>query len=114
MSDYTGHTPGPWEWTRRFGDYIALRGDNYAPVIERDTPEGPSPDTYLDINEADARLIAAAPELLAENKRLREALWSVIRAMEREANLDFNLKRCIGRDLYEARTTLKHTGGQDE
>ncbi len=73
LDKYEGHTPGPWKW---------LTQDNFFSLIvegpERFEIEGPLP--YLDRETnptadrmfADARLIAAAPLLLAEVKRLRE------------------------------------------
>jgi len=73
MIDYKqfeGHTPGPWS-ARREGafDYrIAL-----SHIAE----------TVCKVRcEANACLIAAAPELLAENKKLREALEGIIESAE--------------------------------
>lgn len=52
----TKHTPGPWEWT---GLFIEHDGRAIAQLL----PHGQKP------NEANARLIAAAPELLEALKR---------------------------------------------
>ena len=68
IDDYDGHTPGPW----RFGH----TGDTYAVITGKDDwilrvdveNEGVS------LSEADAKLIAAAPDLLAAYKRLRNHL----------------------------------------
>ena len=68
----TAHTPGPWSVQRKGKDEInqgftvADVSDTWK-VIAGDTGDG----------EADARLIARAPSLLAENARLREALEAV-------------------------------------
>tara|TARA_R100000656_G_scaffold109936_1_gene81968 strand:+ start:599 stop:850 length:252 start_codon:yes stop_codon:yes gene_type:complete len=51
--DYEGHTEGPWDADAPLGIYLKV-GQT--------------------ISAADARLIAAAPDLLAEVKRLREQI----------------------------------------
>ena len=58
----TQGTPGPWAVAVAHGEARLVGSDK-------------------EFSDADARLIAAAPELLAENKALREAL-------ERFANMD--------------------------
>ena len=80
-----GHTPGPWEYKDRFsytlgmvevsGPRMGVRGFTIATDV---TPD------QANITRADARLIAAAPDLLIaylasveENERLREALMEV-------------------------------------
>ena len=50
LDDYEGHTEGPWDADAPLGIYLKV-GQT--------------------ISAADARLIAAAPDLLAEVKRLR-------------------------------------------
>ena len=103
MSDYTGHTPGPWNENAirallRFGR--KNDGDWDSSIYwENENLNMPS--------DADARLIAAAPELLAERDRLREALKEI-------AALDYS-KAAINGSAYQAtriaRTALKQTGG---
>lgn len=77
---YEGHTPGPWDQRSRYSslkDEIGVRGKAICTVwvchvigVLRDEqalvadPEG----------EANARLIADAPTILAQRDRLREAL----------------------------------------
>lgn len=70
----TKHTPGPWEWT---GD--ALEGPSnagppsYGCVIERSVSCGAycqGGSAVLDISDADRRLIAASPDLLATLERI--------------------------------------------
>ena len=57
---YEGHTEGPWE---SWSDYIMEKGNSWQePIAEMD----------FNFKEADAKLIADAPLLLAEVKRLRE------------------------------------------
>jgi hypothetical protein len=66
----TQHTPGPWtyEYSNDVGDdeyfieFYEVRTPDYKEVARVD-------------NEADARLIAAAPEMLATLRWLTEALW---------------------------------------
>ena len=62
---FDGHTPGPWAFYTMGADepYHAVHADGW------ETWGIQTPIT----NGADARLIAAAPDLLAEVKRLRQA-----------------------------------------
>tara|TARA_R100001443_G_scaffold34866_1_gene48612 strand:+ start:90 stop:371 length:282 start_codon:yes stop_codon:yes gene_type:complete len=56
---YKGHTVGPWE---SWSDYIIQKGNDWqTPIAEMD----------FNFKDADAKLIADAPKLLAEVKRLR-------------------------------------------
>ena len=55
---YEGHTPGPWEAPHE----ILVSGLNHI---------GPLSNGQEEVNEVDAKLIADAPLLLAEVKRLR-------------------------------------------
>ena len=56
---YEGHTPAPWKW-------IIDDKDTYLSCFDNDV-------------EADSQLIADAPLLLAEVKRLREAFITAVR-----------------------------------
>lgn len=70
MNNYTGHTPRPWKWDRDYDSSVltGLYDKELYPVIEVD-------EYFLHVrNDADLALIAAAPELLAELDRLREAI----------------------------------------
>lgn len=54
----SNHTPGPWKIVDAWNDYM-VEGQNGEEIIWQDGPhETPT------INEANARLIAAAPDLL--------------------------------------------------
>jgi len=76
------HTPGPWKFSRwdQFGDarfYISQEeGAPYTPnysdvaTIIAETPSG----ERVQIQEANARLIAAAPDLLKALKECRNAI----------------------------------------
>jgi len=61
MSDDAKHSPGPWRW--HDGDLVDAKGASPMRADDRGV--------YA-LNEADARLIAAAPELLDAVKRLLE------------------------------------------
>lgn len=63
MAEAAKHTPGPWTWAYcHDGDHAFLKGDGLYVA----SPESTSGDaTWIDISEANARLIAAAPALLA-------------------------------------------------
>lgn len=70
------HTPGPWVSAKyERGNEIAtvaLIGDYVAGVPTPGIPGGNYRDTNYGTDEADARLIAAAPEMLAALKALEE------------------------------------------
>jgi hypothetical protein len=59
------HTPGPWHWGY---DYYGLFGENDEPVLCYMPYEGMDLEGSYDREEANARLIAAAPDLLEELK----------------------------------------------
>ena len=61
---YEGHTPAPWTWR---GETIDGDGEVNHTVCYMEHPH-----VNGEMNEADAQLIADAPLLLAEVKRLRE------------------------------------------
>mgnify|MGYP003150702815 CR=1 FL=1 len=63
---YEGHTPAPWLWYVDDGDVDLVVADDQCRTVIEEVKE-------LNI-WADAELIADAPLLLAEVKRLREAL----------------------------------------
>ena len=59
---YEGHTPASWRWA----DSSTLEGENTVCELSQG------------ISEADAQLIADAPLLLQEVKRLREAIAGLV------------------------------------
>jgi hypothetical protein len=65
---YTGHTQGHWATTTREGTWVVYTQDNGDVATMNDYE--------------DAKLIAAAPLLLAEVKRLREAIADIATNME--------------------------------
>ena len=64
----TQHTPGPWYWS----DNVPDAPKNHCIIVDADgfTIAEPSP-----MSEADARLIAAAPDLLAALQMVNR-IWS--------------------------------------
>ena len=62
---YEGHTPAPWLWCEDEGLDLVVAGDQCRTVIE---------EVKALNTDADARLMADAPLLLAEVKRLREGI----------------------------------------
>lgn len=69
LTQFEGHTPGPW-WYDDYGTYIFTKGKNQMVGETRGTGANLP-------QEINGRLLASAPELLAEVKRLREALSKV-------------------------------------
>ena len=65
------HTPGPWIYAPDRGFVVSI-----ATAMPRDVAMLPRN------SEADARLIAAAPDLLAERDRLRAEKVELVRALE--------------------------------
>jgi len=67
----TQHTPGPW--TYEYSNDVGDDDEYFIEFYEVRTPD------YKEVarvdNEADARLIAAAPEMLATLRWLTQALW---------------------------------------
>ena len=75
MSDFTGHTPRPWILMRHDSEEY----DNQGPYKIWEPLEASGKEVIAgegsklwEATVPDALLIAAAPDLLAENKRLRE------------------------------------------
>ena len=69
---FEGHTPGPWEVKGKFTTVTKSNGEK---IIHKTGPEGQSVQSQQRNYErrlVDSNLIAAAPDLLAENKALRE------------------------------------------
>ena len=69
---YEGHTEGPWE---SWSDYIMQKGNSWQePIAEMD----------FNFKEADAQLIADAPLLLEEVKRLRGIIAGIVTDMDED------------------------------
>lgn len=65
------HTPGPWVWVRRPSGYCEALAGNGEEVFRADEYAGAA---WIAISDADARLIAAAPELLEVLVELMDVL----------------------------------------
>ena len=81
-SKYEGHTPGPWEASPIEGSFRhrVSTTNGQIPLVESYTGWG------HDSDHANARLIADAPTLLEENKRLGarvELLQKAVKAAQR-------------------------------
>ena len=68
-----GHTPGPW--------YTSAKDDRYQSIICQETNGKTIAVTYTG-NDADARLIAAAPDTAAERDRLLAVNAELVAALE--------------------------------
>jgi hypothetical protein len=74
MSKYAGHTPGPWQVSHVGGTW---RHSVHSEAKSICTTANTTAEDH-DEDEANARLMADAPKLLAERDRLREALNQLI------------------------------------
>lgn len=79
LEKYAGHTPGPWAWDGE--DYCGLDGPDRDAVLTYRDFEGMHL-TYGDSRQANARLIADAPALLAEVVKLRAGLDEAVQTLE--------------------------------
>jgi hypothetical protein len=71
----SAHTPGPWTvngpWhIQAATDYAKFKEDGYTPIVVAQIVKGHG--IELDMMEANARLIAAAPEMLEALQNFRE------------------------------------------
>jgi hypothetical protein len=64
----SNHTPGPWNWDKFGSEYQELWSENNGPVIDFEKSDYPYSDFKLNITDANALLIASAPELLESLK----------------------------------------------
>ena len=104
---FDGHTPGPW--------YLNTPDPNPDRTVRWITGGIDEPCVCTDLlgaTDADARLIAAAPDLLAEVKRLREENEELVKGVE------FMTKRFIksvehSRRLQNALVTCAQIAGDD-
>ena len=60
------HTPGPWQWTQHFDPTISIYKDGFGQIARLY-------DSSAGTGKANARLIAAAPDLLDALQRLLNA-----------------------------------------
>lgn len=89
------HTPGPWKAVKSVQDQPpfewVLMADGYGAVGYSFGHKDHHGDNYWRLNEADARLIAAAPELLDELEQFVAAVSMFIQANGGRAEFDQNI-----------------------
>lgn len=77
MTQFKG-TPGPWRVSEKRGDLIDIRHENNEPgAMSLNLAQVVARQSWLKEAEANARLIAAAPELLAALIKCADALEEV-------------------------------------
>ena len=69
------HTPGPWHWEHINGDYHYLQNES-GQIVHTDGSAGGEYGPDIDVYGDDARLIAAAPDLLKACEASLNALRS--------------------------------------
>lgn len=83
MVEFKG-TPGPWRVSEKVGDFIHIRHDNNEPgAMSLNLTHVTARSSWSQEAEANARLIAAAPELL---EALQECLGWVNNGMARDVH----------------------------
>ena len=98
-----GHTAGPWRYSEAHGDIISMAAVESGSDIIADV-EGCPHNGRGTVQLRDARLIARAPDLLAENERLRAALKGA------DAQLDAAGFNQEGYVRHQIRAALDRTG----
>ncbi len=73
MTKQTQHTPGPWEVATDGATVLAGQFDEFVADCQSD---GYNAESAYDQDRANARLIAAAPELLEACRNSLNALWA--------------------------------------
>ena len=100
MTQFKG-TPGPWRVSEKRGDLIDIRHENNEPgAMSLNLAQVVARQSWLREAEANARLIAAAPELLEALQRC-EVVLSVI-----------PLEVCDVEDLLHARAAIAKATGE--
>lgn len=89
MSNETKHTPGPWETSTDYMEISPSSGPKSHVELARIVGPGEGSSFYTyDEASANARLIAAAPELLAACKALLAEVGDVVCSFVKEAHGD--------------------------
>ena len=76
---YEGHTEGPWKWS--YSDDVAAQL-----LIIPNGNDGVGNGVCIGLGLADAQLIADAPLLLEEVKRLRKGIWDATYLFQEAGN----------------------------
>lgn len=98
----SAHTKGPWEWFMKGSDHFTLQavdGDVLFPVADL-SDYGLSLKAIIEVTPENARLIAAAPELLSIVQRfvaLPSGAWHPERHAADEAELITEAKEAIAK-----------------
>ena len=86
LDEFEGHTPGPWKWSEeQLSEYVP---QSKALLCVFEGEEMEVIDMWLRWigNDANKALIATAPDLLAEVKRLREGIKQMAENREYNSN----------------------------
>lgn len=91
------HTPGPWRWDRGLDDdetrcFVTQAVSGQAHYVIAEIQNG-APGDCLETEVANARLVAAAPDLLAALKECRDAVTAAMRVVA-----DLDAMRLLGAD----------------
>ena len=108
MSEQTKHTPGPWYAARNFAFWEVVpahAGENGTPYSVADTCCSQPGNADGGLQEANATLIAAAPELLSFAKRFVAGV---------EAHADAALKERLSYHIGNARAAIAKAEGVAE
>ena len=108
MTGEIGHTPGPWKAIK------GVQGDDLRCAVvvplDRDyllaTVENGAPGDFCDTEWANARLLAAAPDLLEAAVKAEMALSAASRMLTEDCRTALNGKDWGGRELSALRTAI--------
>lgn len=99
----TGHTPGPWRWDKGVDDdptrCFVTQGIQGQPEYVIAEIQNGAPGDCLETEEANARLIAAAPDLLAACKEfVRKCECGEAKSVRSYAQMAAAIAKAEGRD----------------
>lgn len=95
------HTPGPWAWPEHFN---GLDGADGEPVLRWEPYDGMWLSTLDDREEANARLIAAAPELLGALRAIADMSADAKRGNATTAKVSLTLMTEIAKEAIAKAT----------
>lgn len=101
----SGHTPGPWKVEGAKQEGLSVRADHYGVVCN-------IPGYGVGAREANARLIAAAPEILQALENLEVAMNTVNYVWDKQPENMWKAMQRVDADLKAARAAIAKAKGE--